>query len=167
MILWFRSSSGGEEAVRDPGEVAVCSAFCSWMEEVFWNPADAFCLQALKWVLNFINANASGHRARYLVGAWFSGGLGSVRLTVRPNDLKGLFQPHWFCDSTEAYTYGGKAVDMSGIRWARLLGLSGEVSFGLWLSCALFGTNRSDGRLELGHADGWCGWRGWGMPIVP
>jgi len=32
-------------------------------------------------------------------GTWFSGGLGSVRLTVGLNDLKGLFQPKRFCDS--------------------------------------------------------------------
>jgi len=30
---------------------------------------------------------------------WFSNGLGSVRFTVGLRDLKGLFQPKWFCDS--------------------------------------------------------------------
>ena len=32
-------------------------------------------------------------------GTWFSGGLGSVRLTVGLDDLKGLFQPKRFYDS--------------------------------------------------------------------
>ena len=32
-------------------------------------------------------------------GTWFSGGLGSVRLAVGLNDLKGLLQPKRFCDS--------------------------------------------------------------------
>jgi len=33
------------------------------------------------------------------LGSWFSGGLGSVRLTVGLDDLKGLFQPKQFYDS--------------------------------------------------------------------
>ena len=33
------------------------------------------------------------------LGTWFSGGLGSVRFMVGPDDLKGLFQPKYFCDS--------------------------------------------------------------------
>jgi len=37
------------------------------------------------------------------LGTWFSGGLGSVRLTVGLDDFKGLFQPKRFYDCmTEA-----------------------------------------------------------------
>lgn len=32
----------------------------------------------------------------YRYGAWFNGGLGSARLKVGFNDLKGLFQPRQF-----------------------------------------------------------------------
>jgi len=32
-------------------------------------------------------------------GTWFSGGLGSARLMVGLDDLKGLFHPKWFYDS--------------------------------------------------------------------
>lgn len=38
------------------------------MEQAVWNAADAFCLQALKWVVNFMYANASGRGAEYLRG---------------------------------------------------------------------------------------------------
>lgn len=33
------------------------------------------------------------------LGTWFSGGLGSVGLTVGLDDFEGLFQPKRFCDS--------------------------------------------------------------------
>ena len=33
------------------------------------------------------------------LGMWFSGGLGSVRVMVGLNDIKGLFQPKLFYDS--------------------------------------------------------------------
>ena len=33
------------------------------------------------------------------LGTWFSGGVGSVRLSVGLNDLKGLFQSKLFYDS--------------------------------------------------------------------
>lgn len=32
------------------------------------------------------------------LGPWFGGGVGGVGLMVRL-DLRGLFQPKWFCDS--------------------------------------------------------------------
>ena len=35
----------------------------------------------------------------WCLGTWLSGGLGSVRLTVGLDDLKGLFQPKQFYDS--------------------------------------------------------------------
>ena len=35
----------------------------------------------------------------WCLGTWFSDELGSVRLMVGLDDLKGLFQPKWFCDS--------------------------------------------------------------------
>ena len=38
------------------------------------------------------------------VGTWFSGGLGSARLTVGLNDLKGLFQRNRFYDATTLRT---------------------------------------------------------------
>ncbi|KAK4812788.1 hypothetical protein QYF61_020573 [Mycteria americana] len=46
------------------------------------------------------------------LGTWCSGGLGSVRFTVRLDDLKGLFQPIRFCDSV-----------MSGVPQGSVLGL--------------------------------------------
>lgn len=36
-------------------------------------------------------------------GTWFSGGLGRVRLMVLLYDLKGLFQPKWFWDSSSLH----------------------------------------------------------------
>lgn len=41
--------------------------------------------------------------------AWFSGGCGNTGLMPGLNDLKGHFQPKWFCDST--CRYGGGAQD--------------------------------------------------------
>jgi len=35
----------------------------------------------------------------WYLGIWFSGGLGSVRLMVGLNDLKGPFQSKWFYNS--------------------------------------------------------------------
>lgn len=32
-------------------------------------------------------------------GAWFSGSLGSARLTVGLDNLRGFFQPKWLCES--------------------------------------------------------------------
>ena len=39
----------------------------------------------------------------WCLGTWFSGGLGSARLTVGLDDLKGLFQPKLFYDSMILY----------------------------------------------------------------
>jgi len=53
----------------------------------------------------------SRHPWRYLkdvcmwqLGTWFSGGLGSVRLMIGPDDLKGLFQPKLFYDWVELFS---------------------------------------------------------------
>ena len=35
----------------------------------------------------------------WCLGTWFGGGLGSVRAMAGLDDLKGLFQPKWFCHS--------------------------------------------------------------------
>lgn len=35
----------------------------------------------------------------WFLGTWFIGGFGSVRLTLGPDDLKGLSQPKPFYDS--------------------------------------------------------------------
>ena len=43
-----------------------------------------------------------------VLGTWFSGGLGSVRLTVGRDDLKGLFQPKRFYDSDSMTVCGVK-----------------------------------------------------------
>ena len=37
----------------------------------------------------------------WCLGTWFSGGLGSARLKVGLDDLKGLFQPKQFYDSMD------------------------------------------------------------------
>jgi len=41
----------------------------------------------------------------WCLGAWFSGGFGSVRLTVGLHHLKGPFQPKLFYDSMEGESY--------------------------------------------------------------
>ena len=53
------------------------------------------------------------HPWRYLknvymwcLGTLFCGGLGSARLMVGPDDLKGLFQSKQFCDSMISYASG-------------------------------------------------------------
>jgi len=40
-----------------------------------------------------------GRESDYSYITVFSGELDSIRLTVWLDDLKGLFQPKWFCDS--------------------------------------------------------------------
>ena len=41
----------------------------------------------------------------WCLGTWFSGGLGSIRLTLGLDDLKGPFQPKWFYDSMILWFY--------------------------------------------------------------
>ncbi|KAK4830495.1 hypothetical protein QYF61_011408 [Mycteria americana] len=74
----------------------------------------------------------------WCLGTWCSGGLGSVRLMVGLDDLKGLFQPKRFYDINNnnfSARDGSKSVDM----WRR------DVQF-LVLECSMHGA--SDGEAE-------------------
>ena len=45
----------------------------------------------------------------WCLGTWFRGGLGSVWLTVRLDDFKGLFQPKLFYDSMNYFAKAWEA----------------------------------------------------------
>jgi len=64
--------------------------FILMMIPLAWNSN----LQTGECILRYCQKQETWH-----LGSWFSDGLDSVRLTVGLDDLKGLFQSKWFCDS--------------------------------------------------------------------